>query len=122
MESAINKFDLDENIFVYRRADISLQSYFEEILRWDGFFQDNGFTSTTMLKIGATENKIELVIKVPKGKGRGAYFAPMSDFPEEHEFILNRGTIFKVRSIDKDENENFTVNVEVIGRAIKALD
>ena len=121
LESAINKFDLPDNIQIYRRADISLLKDFEKILQAGGIFQDDGFTSCTTLKIGSTENDIEVVVLVPKGKGYGAYLAPISAFPEECEFVLNHGTIFKVRSIDKNELGNFKVVVEVVGRSPKEL-
>ena len=121
MESAINKFDLPDNIQIYRRAEISLLKDFEKILQAGGIFQDDGFTSCTTLKIGSTENEIEIVVLVPKGKGYGAYIAPMSAFPEECEFVLNRGTIFKVRSIDEVAPKNFRVVIELIGRSPKEL-
>ena len=121
IESAINKFDLKDNIIVYRRADISLLNYFEKILQSGGIFQDDGFTSCTTLKIGSTDTDIEIVITVPKGKGYGAYIAPMSDFPEECEFLLNRGTLFKVRDINKNNFGNFEIDVEVVGRSFREL-
>ena len=121
LESAINKFDLQDNIKIYRRAEISLLKYFEKILQSGGIFQDDGFTSCTALKIGSTDNEIEIVVLVPKGKGYGAYIAPLSAFPEECEFVLNHGTIFKVRSIDEVTPKNFRVVIEVVGRSPKEL-
>ena len=121
IESAINKFDLKDNIIVYCRADISLLNYFEKILQTGGIFQDDGFTSCTTLKIGSSDEEIEMVITVPKGKGYGAYIAPMSDFPEECEFLLNRGTFFKVHDINKNNFGNFEIYVEVVGRSFKEL-
>ena len=122
MDSAISKFDLEYNIKIYRRAEISLLKYFETILKVGGIFQDDGFISCTTLEIGSTETEIEVVVLLPKGKGHGAYIAPMSAFPYENEFILSRGTIFKVVSINKNEFENFTVVVEVLGRSQKELE
>ena len=121
IESAISKFDLKDNIVVYRRADISFLNYFEKILQSGGIFKDDGFISTTTLKIGSSEEEIEIVIKVPKGKGYGAYIAPMSACPEECEFLLNRGTLFKVRDINKNDFGNFQVFIEVVGRGFKEL-
>lgn len=121
MESVINKFELKDNIQIYRRADISLLKDFEKILQVGRIFQDDGFTSCTTLEIGSTEDEIEIVVIVPKGKGHGAYIAPLSDFPEECEFVLNRGTIFKVRGIEEYEPKNFRVVIEVIGRSPEEL-
>lgn len=122
MESAINKFNLDEDILLYCRADISLLSHFTKMLVCGGVFHDASFTSTTVLEIGATKNEIEVIIKVPKGIGYCAYIAPLSEFPDEHEFVLNRGSFFKVCGIYKDESENFHVKLKVIGRAMEELD
>ena len=118
MESGIGKFELPDNIVTYCRADISLLDYFEKNLKSDGIIYDSGFTTTTMLKIGSTENELEISIMVPKGIGHGAYTAMISAFPDECEFVLNRGSFFKVRKVDR---ENFQVVVEVIGRSPKEL-
>ena len=119
MESGISKFELPEDIVTYCRADISFLDYFEKILKSGGIVFDAGFTTTTMLKIGSTEKKLEIYIIVPKGVGHGAYIAPKSVAPEECEFVLNRGSFFKVRKVDR---ENFQVVAEVIGRSPKELD
>ena len=119
LESAINKFELDDNIVVYRRADISLLDYFEKILQSGGIFQDDGFITTTALEIGSNEREIEISVIVPKGKGYGAYIAPVSQFPDECEFLLSRGTLFKVREVDR---KNFKVVIEAVGRGLKELE
>lgn len=119
MESDISKFELPKDIVTYCRADISLLDYFEKILKSGGIVFDAGFTTTTMLKIGSTESELEIYIIVPKGVGHGAYIAPMSVAPEECEFVLNRGTFFKVRKVDR---ENSQVVIEVMGRSPKELD
>lgn len=119
LENSINKFELNDNITVYRRANISLLDYFEKILQSDGIFQDDGFISTTALKIDSNENEFEICIIVPKGAGHGAYIAPMSEFPDECEFLLNCGTLFKVRKVDR---KNFQIIIEVVGRSPKELD
>ncbi len=118
MESGIGKFELPDNIVTYCRADISLLDYFEKILKSDGIIYDSGFTTTTMLKIGSTESELEISIMVPKGIGHGAYIALISAFPDECEFVLNRGTFFKVRKVDR---ENSKVILEVIGRSPEEL-
>lgn len=119
MENGISKFDLPDNIVAYRRADIALLDYFEKVLQSDGIVLDDGFITTTLLKIGLTENKLEIYILVPKGVGHGAYIVPMSVALEECEFVLNRGTFFKVRKVDR---ENFQVVIEILGRSPKELD
>ena len=122
MESAINKFELDENIMAFGRADISLLPELEKIWKSDGVFINEAFTSTTVLPIGSTENEIEICFLIPKAIGIGAYIAMMSEFPDECEFVLNCGTFFKVHKIVKDEFEHVQVIVKVLGRSPKELN
>ena len=123
MDSAISRFDLPDNVIFGRLADISLIGFFQKVLADDGFFQDAGFTDTSALHINAPDkNFIELKIFIPKGTGRGAWFAPMSPFPEECQFTLNRGTIYKVLEISRNDSEIWQVSVAAIGRCPKELD
>jgi uncharacterized protein (TIGR02452 family) len=123
LESAISEFDLSRSAIFHRLADISLLNFFQIVHANDGYFQDEGFTDTSALHIDApNENFIELEIIVPMGKGRGAYLAPMSAFPEECQFTLNRGTIYKVSEIKQTEAGIWQVIVEVVGRNPKELD
>ena len=64
---------------------------------------------------------IELKIIVPVGKGRGAYLAPMSQFPEECQFTLNHGTIYEILNIEQDESGIWQVTVKAVGRKPKEL-
>ena len=123
METAINKFELKDNIAVFRWADISMLDFFIQVNKRDVFFQDDGFISTTAVVPKITYDKlIEVKILVPAGMGRGAYIAPMSDFPEEAEFVLQRGIIFKVLEIKLKEDESFQVVVEIVGCKPKDLN
>lgn len=123
LESSISHFELNDNVMFHRLADISLMRFFQTVWAKDEFFQDEGFTDTSALHIDApNKNFIEVKILVPMGKGRGAYLAPMSNFPEECQFTLNRGTICKVSEIEQNEAGIWQVTVVVIGRNPKELD
>lgn len=123
LESSISRFELNDNVMFHRLADISLMKFFQTVWAKDEFFQDEDFTDTSALHIDApNKNFIELKILVPMGKGRGAYLAPMSDFPEECQFTLNRGTIYKVSEIEQNEAGIWQVIVVAIGRNPKELD
>ena len=122
MESAINKFELRDNIAVFRWADISMLNFFEKVRDSGGFFQDDGFVSTTaVVPKTKYDNLIEVKIIVPAGMGRGAYIAPLSDFPEEAEFVLQRGTIFKVVDIVENESSGWKVTIKIVGCSPKKL-
>lgn len=123
LESAISEFELRQSAMFHRLADISLLNFFQIVHANGGYFQDDGFTDTSALHIDApNENFIEVKILVPMGKGRGAYLAPMSAFPEECQFTLNRGTVYKVLEIKQTEAGIWQVIVEVVGRNPKELD
>ena len=122
LESAISEFELSKSVMFHRLADVSLLNFFRIVHTNVGYFQDEGFTDTSALHIDAPENFIEVKILVPLGKGRGAYLAPMSQFPEECQFTLNRGTIYKVLEIKQTENGIWQVIIEAVGRKPKELD
>ena len=122
LESAISRFDLNKSVLFHRLADNSLMEFFQAVWANDGFFQDDGFTDTSALHIDApSKNFIELKILVPEGKGRGAWLAPMSQFPEECQFTLNRGTIYKILEIEQNESGIWQITALAIGRNPKEL-
>ena len=121
MESAINEFELNDNIAVFRWADISMLNFFRQIKEHNVLFQDDGFVSTTAVVPKPINDLIEIKILVPAGMGRGAYIAPISDFPEEAEFVLQRGTIFKVVDIVENESSSCKVTIKIVGCSPKKL-
>ena len=85
LDSAIGKFDLTDNVTVYRAggSDIAVD------------FKAYASTSTSRAKAeeylnNNTDTLYE--IKLSKGHGKGAYIAKYSEVPEEHEFLLKRGS------------------------------
>ena len=123
MDSALNRFELPESIVLHKLADISLLRFFKNVRTKGGFFQDNGFTDTSAVRVDApNKNYIEVEILVPAGKGRGAWLAPNSPFPEECQFTLCRGTIYEVREIVQSDSGIWRVTVLAVGKNPKELN
>lgn len=120
-EDAINKFDLKENLLVYRGANAGLLSGLGITYNGDNnafmnsvnqnigsVVQDKAFTSTSTRKYMADEAPIRYEIRVPKGTS-AAYVSHISGRAEERELLLNRGTKFKVVSAHMDGNKPVVV-------------
>lgn len=123
LEESISTFELPVDAIFHRLADISLLNFFRAVWANGGFFQDAGFTDTSLHRIVApNKDFIELEILVPRGIGRGANFAPMSSFPEECQFTLNRGTIYKMLDVNRTVDGIWQFTVIAIGRNPKELD
>lgn len=60
-----------------------------------------------------------MVIDVPAGKGVGAWIAPLSGTEEEYEFLLQRGTKFRIKSVLESNNKT-EIHMEVIGNEPKS--
>ena len=112
MEKAINEYELGADLIVYRAADnyiVGQTSEPDEIKKRFIDKQlpvsDKGFMSTSAVKGSnhqfVKDNTISYIIKVPKGKGRGAYISPMSDYSAEDEFLLQHGSSFLVKNAYK---------------------
>lgn len=123
IENAIDNFNTPQDIKVYRKTAGDFDS-----LQEGDTFRDNGFSSTSTSRDfvenfkGSTnelgENAYILEINVPSGKGRGAYIRGASEYPDEFEYIIQRGTDFKIDNIDRDKK---TLTVTIIGNEREAL-
>ena len=108
VESGIDKFELKEPITVYRTCE---KDVFESLSQKVGStFRDNAFTSTTVLNESVASGNVRMEINVPAGKGVGAYIGSTYGQPDEHEFLLQRGTEFTVRGV------SYTIKMDVTGR------
>lgn len=113
VESGIDKFELKEPITVYRTCE---KDVFESLSRKVGStFRDNAFTSTTVLNESVASGNVRMEINVPAGKGVGAYIGSTYGQPDEHEFLLQRGTEFTVRGVSK-VGDSYTIKMDVTGR------
>lgn len=118
MEEAISNFEIPEPITVYRVVGLHMLDTFIQAQSEGGIFKDSGFCSTAVVK-GSFGNihELQLVIHVPAGKGIGAWVAPLSEFPEENELLLNHGTLFEIHKITPEtKNHGPIVELTVIGR------
>lgn len=116
-EKALAKSELPDNILVHRQAGYGMLDLYKKAP--NGIFHDEGFTSTTPVK-GSFSGSIDIEIKVPAGKGAGMWVDPISEYKGENEFLLNRGTKFKVVEID-ESGKRPLVKLEVIGRDAKEV-
>ena len=113
-ESALDKSVLAENILVHRQAGREMLELYKKAP--NGIFHDEGFTSTTPVKNSFYDSgSIDIELLVPAGKGVGMWVAPISRYKSENEFLLNRGTKFKVSEIDESGTRPL-VKLEVLGR------
>lgn len=113
VESGIDKFELKEPITVYRTCE---KDVFESLSKKVGStFRDNAFTSTTVLNESVASGNVRMEINVPAGKGVGAYIGSTYGQPDEHEFLLQRGTEFTVRGVSK-VGDSYTIKMDVTGR------
>ena len=114
MDSAMAKAELNEPIVVYRGSSTDLFGDFGG--DWQSLVgkevMDKGFMSTTVKKGGGFSGT-RMRITVPPGKGRGMYVRPISNFPSEGEFLLNRGTKFRITSVTGSGYDK-VVNMQVI--------
>ena len=128
LDSAIEKYDLKKPVVVYRT--VRLNALPNILSNGDGTFRDNGFASTTTLRNGfnlGDEPSLIMAIKVPAGKGHGAWLKPLSQIPSENEFLLARGSMFNIDSLkvefDKDGNPaNAIMEASIIGHAPNPIE
>lgn len=107
IDNAISAFTLTENLRVFRGAGTKLINGYSTVAEINANLkgatvQDNGYMSTSAVKGSNFSGQIVYEINVPKGKGRGAFIAPVSKFHHENEFLLARGTKFKVEGARMD--------------------
>lgn len=113
ISSAISKFDLPEDIKVFRTCENDVLEKLQTKI--GSTFHDDGFVSTSVVREKQASGNIFMEISVPKGQGVGAWVNPLSGKPEEYEFLLNRGTDFLVTDIGQDGADTI-IRMKVTGR------
>ena len=129
MTDALEKSSLKEDIVVHRGIGGSLPKMlgvdnntlknkeFQQSLRGTVITEKGFFSSGGAMKDAWGGTKIHA--KVPKGS-KGMYVDPISQFPGEHEFILQRNSSFKITDYVTNDNGVITdVIVELIDQTIK---
>lgn len=102
LDSAIDKFNLSENITVYRGIDNDALKGLDLSNLVGSIYEDKGYMSTSPIHADIVERKDALLeIQVFSGQGRGAYVNSLSGFKDdEYEFLLKRGTKCEITSVD----------------------
>ncbi|QTF81427.1 VIP2-like ADP-ribosyltransferase toxin [Mycobacterium phage TarsusIV] len=84
-------------------------------------YVNHSYTSTSVGGKAAMDYMpVQITITVPEGfkgvhmAGDIGYNGALSSLPSENEFLLPRGTKFKIKSIKKDANGNWIVEVEAL--------
>ena len=121
IERAMDKFNLTENITVWRGGSNKLvggASTIEEVKALIGrTVRDDGVTSAAVTKNGAwgqSGKNIGYEIEVPKGRGRGIFIDPVSDAKGEQEFMLRPGSSYKITGAYTDTHGNVICKMRVI--------
>ena len=105
-KAAIDRFEVEEPMTVIRwgspsllgKRDLSL----DEMKEREGItVGDPGFMSASIQLYGFEINPVMYEIKVPKGKGIGAYVDSVSINKGEKEFLFNAWSTFKVEKVEE---------------------
>lgn len=132
LESAIDKFELTEPITVRRelQRELNGKDLLQQFMKApNGIFQEKSFASTSPVSgsfnADPGEKSIVLRVKLPKGKGIGAWVRSLSGFPDENEFLLQRGCEFKITTdlskIDANAHQ-VVIDCELYGIAPTPLE
>lgn len=116
IERGIEGYNLPDDIKVYRRS--AADAY--KNLGVGDTFTDEGFTSTSISpNIGGDFGKANIEINVGNGKGVGAFIGDLSSGNgDEGEFLLQRGTKYKVLGRSQDG----TLQLEVVGNERRPIE
>ena len=114
--SAIAKSELTTDVELHRVMDAKDIHLFQN--NPNNIYQDLAFISTSPVKGSFKPIKhkntplINIKIHVPKGKGRGAWLAPMSVFKKELELLLPPASKFVVTRCECVDGKNWEVDMD----------
>lgn len=104
--SALQKARLPEDVVVRRAAGYNILQEMgykdgDKISKFvGGTVKDKGFLSTSPDPNGGFSSGIEYIINVPKNS-QAMYIAPISEFENEKELIINRGGKFRIDKVEE---------------------
>ena len=116
LDKAIADFELREPIITYRCINSdAFWEHLDDISKLIGTeYSDPAFMSTSpTLDSPALNKDMTMVIKLPKGKGIGAYIDQFNGLGEK-EFLLARGSKFKITNAYKKNKKNYYLEMELI--------
>lgn len=119
LDNVISMFKIPGDISVYRGSNLDFlynkfnTNNLKELIGKS--YTDKGYTSTSILINKAFLDKEAIFeIRVPGGKGRGAFISSFSRHFDEYEFLLKRDTKFKIVEVKKWYNSRQDKNVPYI--------
>lgn len=124
LHTALNKYELKENIVVNRvdNGGLLTEKFISKIAKGESIvgevISNKGYTSSSVSKgFSWTDFRNYLYrIKTPKGKGIGAFIEPISFFKggNEQEFLFNKNAAFKVTGV-RNYGGQYAIDLEYIG-------
>lgn len=119
MDEGLGKYKNTKAFVGYRGSGYALmggRKTFEELKAMVGStVRDNGHMSISTVRGHEFGGDVMYEVRVPKGTGIGAYVGKLSQHSSEAEFLLNRGTIFKVVQVTMRGHRPYVV-LQVYGR------
>lgn len=117
IDDAIQRFDLKENIVVHRGdngglldvrgvSDENMEATLQSLVGRS--FKSKNLISTDVALVPEifSSSRLEYEIKVPAGKGRGAYVRPLSPLGEdEREFLMSTKNKYRMTGYKKRKND-----------------
>ena len=122
IDSALAKAELSDDIVVYRGID---ESFFGEKYTAQEINEfiaghtltDKGYWSTSANKESlprfADQKPYVMEVKVPKGTGRGQYVSQISAHKKEDEYLISRGSSYKIVSA-RQERGKIVIEAELV--------
>ena len=130
MDSAIDRFELKEpqSFIRYATADFfngastegEIRALIGSKIHDDGFASSSLNSETSIDGFWKNGKSIKCVIKTPSGKGIGAWLKPISQKPEENEFLFGRGSNFEITNVRTD-NDGLVVELAWINAMRKMI-
>lgn len=119
LDNIISRFEVPEDVSLYRGSNLDFLYREFNINNLENLlgksYIDKGYTSTSIILDNAFLNKDAVFeIKLPGGKGRGAFISSFSRHFDELEFLLKRNTKFKIVGIREWYNPRQKKNVSYI--------
>lgn len=117
LDKAIADYELREPIVTYRCVNSdAFSEYLDDISKLIGTeYSDPAFMSSSpSLDSTALNKDLTMVIKLPKGKGIGAYINEFNGNDDEIEFLIARGSKYKITNAYKKNKNNYYVEMELM--------
>ena len=115
LSDALAKYNLKDDIKLYRAVDSNAFGGLELDDLVGTIYKDFSFMSTSPTLDSSYVNKnIIMELFIPKGTGRGAYIKDLSNFKEEREFLLEKGSAFEIKEVVK-QGDKTVIRMEWLG-------